>query len=409
MSPPTCGDYTIAWICALPVEVAAAKAILDEIHQSLLQPSTDPNAYIYGTISASTSISHLASTFRAIQFVLMVGIGGGVPSRTDDIQLGDVVISKSTGKYSGVIQYDHGKTVQGGCFEQTGMLNHPPQSLLTRIAHLQADQMAKKDNGILTIIQDVIKRNPDMNESFIPPGQDTDSLFRSSYQHIDNDKENKCVKCDKQQLVHRHPRNSRTPHIHYGLIASGDQMMEDSETRDRLTQQLGILYFKMEAVGLMNQLPTLVIRGISNYCNSHKHKDWQRYVALTVAVYTKLLLSLVPVRDTNLGLPSSNKVEIEKLKQLITMQDRPRRVAITGLEEVRKTQMDQYKESSIFWIPCTSHAMIEQAYLNITQTLALHDIKPAESEQGYILFTTQNRKLAMNLIPFDIVLIPDVD
>jgi tetratricopeptide (TPR) repeat protein len=41
-------------------------------------------------------------------------------------------------------------------------------------------------------------------------------------------------------------------------------------------------------------------------------------------------------------------------------------------------------------------------------TSALEDLLP-QSEQGRILFTTRNRKLAMKLAPFDIIPIPDVD
>lgn len=142
-------DYRVAWICALPLEMAAARVILDKEHNSLPQPSTDPNAYvlgelngnyviiaclptdIYGTVSAATVVSHMASTFPRIQFGLVVGIGGGAPSRNNDIRLGDVVVSKPVGRYSGVIQYDYGKAVQGGQFEPTGTLNKPPQTLLT--------------------------------------------------------------------------------------------------------------------------------------------------------------------------------------------------------------------------------------------------------------------------------------
>ncbi|KAL1845437.1 hypothetical protein Plec18170_009775 [Paecilomyces lecythidis] len=305
--------------------MAAAKVMLDEIHQPLSKPCTDPNAYvlgklnghlivitclptgIYGTISAATVTSHLTSTFSRIQFALMVGIGGGVPSRTDDIRLGDVVVSKPTGKYSGVIQYDYGKTVQGGHFELTGMLNSPPPSLLTHIAQLEADQMTRKDHAISTIIRDVLERNPDMKEMFISPSRHTDYLFQSSYHHID--REGNCANCDKEQLIYRCPRDTSTPHIHYGLIASGDQVMRDSETRDRLAQQMGILCFEMEAAGLMNQLPTLVIRGICDYCDSHKQKQWQGYSALSAAVYAKVLLEFVPVYGSNV-----NNVRIDGIK-----------------------------------------------------------------------------------------------
>jgi hypothetical protein len=43
-------------------------------------------------------------TFRLIRFRLMVGIGGGAPGKEADIRLGDVVVSKLTGEYGGVVQ-----------------------------------------------------------------------------------------------------------------------------------------------------------------------------------------------------------------------------------------------------------------------------------------------------------------
>ncbi|KAF7128382.1 hypothetical protein CNMCM5793_003112 [Aspergillus hiratsukae] len=492
-------DYTVAWICALPLEKAAASVMLDKTHNPLPQPSTDPNAYIlgelnghciviaclpggvYGTISASTVMAHMLSTFPRVQFGLMVGIGGGVPSTINDIRLGDVVVSKPVGRYSGVIQYDYGKAVQGGEFEPTGTLNKPPQTLLTHVAHLEARQMTRREDAILTIVRDVLHRNPDMKDRFSAPDQQSDYLFCSSYRHADP--KSSCEKCDKEQLVCRPPRTTDTPHIHYGSIASGDQVMKDSETRDRLAQQHGILCFEMEAAGLMDGLPTLVIRGICDYCDSHKQKEWQGYAALTAAAYAKLLLSAVPVSRMNQGLMKDNSRvghymvplgrnprfvgrhnEITRLEELVTMQGGPRRIAVTGLGGVGKTQValelayhigDRDKECSIFWLACTSYEVIGQTYLNMAQALGLDDVEPAEakeevktylsseeagkwllifdnaddmdmwlsddgagpaledflpqSEQGRILFTTRNRKLAVELTSSNIIPIPDVD
>lgn len=73
------------------------------------------------------------------------------------------------------------------------------------------------------------------------------------------------------------------------------QVMKHGMTRDRLAEKHGILCFEMEAAGLMNLLPCLVIRGICNYSDSHKNKKWQGYAALTAAAYAKELLSVVPV------------------------------------------------------------------------------------------------------------------
>jgi hypothetical protein len=66
----------------------------------------------------------------------------------------------------------------------------------------------------------------------------------------------------------------------------------------------------MEAAGLMNHLPSIVIRGICDYSDSHKHKDWQPYAALTAAAYGRLLLSAVPI-------PSS-----EKHDQVLTTEEK---------------------------------------------------------------------------------------
>lgn len=57
--------------------------------------------------------------------------------------------------------------------------------------------------------------------------------------------------------------------------------------RDQLAAENNILCFEIETAGLMNQLPCLVIRGICDYSDSHKNKEWQGFAAMTAAVYTK--------------------------------------------------------------------------------------------------------------------------
>ena len=82
--------------------------------------------------------------------------------------------------------------------------------------------------------------------------------------------------------------------VYYGLIASGNQVIKDGRIRDLLAQELGILCFEMEAAGLMNNFPCLVIRGICDYSDSHKNRQWQGYAAATAAAYAKELLSVIP-------------------------------------------------------------------------------------------------------------------
>ena len=51
--------------------------------------------------------------------------------------------------------------------------------------------------------------------------------------------------------------------------------------------------FEMEAAGLMNNFPCLVIRGICDYADSHKNDRWQPYAAATAAAYAKNLLYVI--------------------------------------------------------------------------------------------------------------------
>jgi nucleoside phosphorylase len=81
--------------------------------------------------------------------------------------------------------------------------------------------------------------------------------------------------------------------VHYGLIASGNQVMRHGGTRDRLRRELDVLCFEMEAAGLMDRFPCLVIRGICDYADSHKNKCWQAYAAATAAAYAKELLGVI--------------------------------------------------------------------------------------------------------------------
>ncbi|KAB8253910.1 hypothetical protein BDV32DRAFT_143349 [Aspergillus pseudonomiae] len=421
-------DYTVAWICALPLEMAAAKAMLDKVHPPLPQPKTDHNVYtlgrvsshnvvvaplpsgVYGTISASTVVSHMVSTYPNIRFGLMVGIGGGVPSESADIRLGDIVISKPTATSTGVIQYDYGKTLRDGRFQHTGSLNKPPPVLLKAMSQLESDSTIGK-RLISDSLFDVLSKREGMKEQFSRPKDDW--LFRPTYSHENS--ENDCSACDRTQLVNRPERRTEDPYFHYGLIASGDQVMKDAKARDSIARDLDILCFEMEAAGLMDELPSLAIRGICDYCDSHKNKQWQGYAALAAAAYAKALLSVVPTycyekesyksRQPVWVVPFGRnprfvgrEKEITRTEELIVQQDGPGKVAICGLGGVGKTQIalelvyrmrKRDPECSIFWIQCTSYESVEQAYMIIASKLGITDIKPAEVKEKVKAYLSQ--------------------
>ncbi|KAK2760564.1 pfs domain-containing protein [Colletotrichum kahawae] len=124
------------------------------------------------------------------------------------------------------------------------------------------------------------------------PPPETDRLFLS---HVVHDPTNPIETPAPDLLVPRPERgeNEDDPAIFYGLIASANQLMKDANVRDRYAAEKNVLCFEMEAAGLMNHFPCLVIRGICDYSDSHKNKQWQGYAAMTAAAYAKALISVV--------------------------------------------------------------------------------------------------------------------
>ncbi|PWI64171.1 hypothetical protein PCL_12072 [Purpureocillium lilacinum] len=316
--------YTVGWIAALPIERAAATALLDERHEiphGFEQHQSDTNAYtwgrvgehniviaslpagIYGTTSAATTALNLLSSMPQIRVGLLVGIGGAVarPDECRDIRLGDVVVSQPEGTEGGVVQYDLGKATTNHSWERKGSLNMPPSVLLHALANLQAEHEISPSK-VPDLLHGMWTANPQMTRpkanapAYVHQGFDNDRLFISTYNHAGG---GTCKMCDMSKEVQRNQRDTTDPYIHYGFIASGNSLIKDAATRDRIADGLGekCVCFEMEAAGLMNHFPCLVIRGICDYADSHKNDRWQRYASATAAAYAKELLGFVPAKQ----------------------------------------------------------------------------------------------------------------
>ncbi|KAL2833601.1 nucleoside phosphorylase domain-containing protein [Aspergillus pseudoustus] len=280
-------QYTVGWVSALPVELAAAQALLDEIHEppASINP-IETNIYTLGQVASHNVVlaalhysrigpspaawvtAQMRAAFPNLQFILVVGIGGGVPQSGSgvDVRLGDIVVGKPNEAHGGVVQYGSGKVTLGG-FQRTGFLNSPPTVLSKAITELEARRLREQ----------------------FPFSQYLSQL--TLYDHVGGDT---CAQCKRERIVRRSLRQKDVM-IYYGTIASGNKVIKNARERDQLSAELGgILCFEMEAAGLMNDSPCLVIRGICDYADSHKNKRWQPYAAETAAAYAKALLSVVP-------------------------------------------------------------------------------------------------------------------
>ncbi|KAG7124466.1 Vegetative incompatibility protein HET-E-1 like [Verticillium longisporum] len=305
----------------------------------LISPDTTG---VYGTSSAATTVSSLLASLPSIRIGLLVGIGGGIarPSKDQDIRLGDIVVSQPDGTTGGVCQYDLFKAEAGGKRERKGFLGRPPTVLLNAFGRIQADH-ERKDFKAPYHLQRMLEENPKMAEKskkspgYVHQGSDNDRLFQAYYAHASG---SDCRDCDKTGEVLRDTRNTTDPEIYYGTIASGNTLVKDAAERDRIVDAVGenCLCFEMEAAGLMNSFPCLVIRGICDYADAHKNDRWQRCASATAAAYAKELLAYVPA------------VEVQETKQALeVMQSVDQKLDLVGHTiNATKTKIDNLESSN---------------------------------------------------------------
>jgi hypothetical protein len=242
--------------------------MFDEKHgfPSTLLPKTDSNTHVLGrfgkhnvviaclprarqgAISAALVAKDMLFTFSNVRVVFMVGIGAGIPDCDDDekdVRLGDVVIScdKKTG---GAIAYNCGKKLADGSFEVAYHLNQPPRALQTVLAHLQAAHESR-DNKIAHYINQMLDKFPSrMKRKWLYPGQSNDVLFPFDYIHKGG---KTCKDCDLQKALKRNPesRDDSNPRIHYGIIATGSEVVKHAATREQIKDEHNAICIEMEA------------------------------------------------------------------------------------------------------------------------------------------------------------------
>ncbi|KAJ4863332.1 ankyrin repeats (3 copies) domain-containing protein [Trichoderma breve] len=329
MSEPN--NYTVGWICATLPAYVAAQAFLDETHESPEYVSPhDNNDYTlgkigkhnvaiavlpcgeYGLASAASVARDMLHSFPNIRIGLMVGIGGGAPSPTHDIRLGDVVVGVSSNGNGSVFQYDYGETLQGQGqnFQKVIFLNKPPLVLLSAVNGLMAKHEGE-GNHLAEAVGSVLDRKKKLHKKFGRPEAASDRLYKSHYVHSSDEEEGCAIVCgdDPLNLINRPERTDEDddPAIHYGLIASANQLMKDANMRDKLVANKGVLCFEMEAA------------------DSHKNDKWQGYAAMTAAAYAKALLCRI----------ASNKLEAE-----VTVKDR-----LSDLVDISEQHLTVAKES----------------------------------------------------------------
>ncbi|KAH7184118.1 hypothetical protein DER44DRAFT_904760, partial [Fusarium oxysporum] len=405
-------NYKVAWIAPLEIEAKAALCLLDEWHRGRFPVSrgddyvfqagamgghniviaTLPAGQEYGTGSAAALAGQVKKFFPNLWFGLLVGVAAGLPdlSRVParDIRLGDVLVGLPDGESAGLVPYDLGKETEDGF--QPLRLGHSlaVTEPIVRAAIGSIKLEAPYDTEKFLPYYEKIRNCEHATGTFTDPGQDNDILYLA------------CAN-GHEEIVER-PRRSKSNYqrarVWYGPIGSGDKLLKNAEKRNELRDRYGIIGLEMEAAGTMNRIPVGVIRGVCDYGDRHKNKNWQPYAAAMAASYARALLDEIPSSDRTVDLTkkahepcyyipfarntrfTGRATILNALEDKFFGPDQSQKVALVGLGGVGKTQIAlrfayQMKEKrpdySIFWVPVLSDETAERAYVDIAKKLRL--------------------------------------
>lgn len=254
--------------------------------------ATLPAGQNYGVGSVAALISQVKSRFSNIWFALLTRVAAGLPNLTSadqnrrrDIRLGDVLVCIPDKACSGIVHYDLGQDTDAG-FLPNGRQAEPPAIVRSAIHQIRLREKSPFKQG-RPFAQALAKLQESQEDSiFACPSQDRDQLYTCPADST-----------VASTLVVREPRDeSERTHVWYTSIGPGNSLMRNPRRRDELRDRHDLIGLQMEAAGMMNTLPTGVIRGVCDYGDSHKNKDWQPYAAAVAAVYAHgILCSVHPI------------------------------------------------------------------------------------------------------------------
>ncbi|KAH0421195.1 hypothetical protein CcaCcLH18_13585 [Colletotrichum camelliae] len=402
--------YTVAWIAPLEIEAQAALHMFDQRHQGQfffgrgndyifhagevlghnVILATLPAGQQYGTGSAAALASQVKRFFPRLWFGLLVGVAAGLPnlSLSRDIRLGDVLVALSEGNNTGLVAYDLGKETGRDGFQplQFGHVLATTETVVRSAIGSIKLQSAPNEAEIFLPYYVTMKDIKHTTGTFADPGQHYDRLYEVN----ENGDEKEAERPRRPEAGVQRTR------VWYGSIGSGDKLMRNAKKRNELRDRYNIIGLEMEAAGVTNCIPVGVIRGVCDYGDEHKNKEWQPYASAMAASYAKAILSKIsPAEITATSLrrkpvfavpfsPNTDFVSRDEisseLERLLPPSGKGLSAALCGIGGSGKSLIAleylhrrRQKDSncSVFWVHADKETTFVQDYKGIAKELGL--------------------------------------
>ncbi|OJJ07677.1 hypothetical protein ASPVEDRAFT_202635 [Aspergillus versicolor CBS 583.65] len=329
MAPRTRNDFTIAILCALPVEADAVEALFDETYsrlgKTLGKAPGDANTYVNGRIGkhnvvlcrmsghgkriAATAATSLRISYLQIKLALVVGACSGAPSAGGkNLYLGDVLISDA------LVECDFGRQYSWGFERKTGVkdtLGRPNPEIRAFLHGLKSSRGRRElECDVSRYLETLQRAQAGWSYPRAP-----DVLFEASYPHnhrarnysahcgcsttncldgMCNDarmKDCNVLGCFGGPVVRqRDVTAAPKPSVHIASIATLNTAMKSAKQRDETICKEDVAGFEREGTGVWESLPTVIIKGVNDYADGHGSRKWQAYAAATAASTAKAFL-----------------------------------------------------------------------------------------------------------------------
>lgn len=323
--PSSRNDFTTAIVCALAEEATPVQALFDKSFDRYSsfygRAAGDRNVYFngllaghkvvlsylpdMGTRGAAATLASLRISYTELQLVLVVGICGGVPSgpspKSPERYLGDVIIADK------LFVYDYGKQ-QPGEFKHTNPFRTHNDEAKALLKSLEGeDNLAFFREQFVATVDGLL----DNRGAWRPPDAKTDVVYKPSHHHKHRGEHargcscfaphaicNAATKASCEELkcagsaIIRTRVDVEAANIFIGPMASADTVMKSGEDREALAKEGEVIGFEMEGSGAWDgAVPCIIVKGITDYADSHKNKEWRLYAAATGAAAAKTFLN----------------------------------------------------------------------------------------------------------------------
>ncbi|KAL6695170.1 hypothetical protein J3F84DRAFT_400030 [Trichoderma pleuroticola] len=361
--PTSRDEFEIAIVCTRALEYDAVCLLFDEFWDTDGDPfgraRGDPNTYTTGCMgkynivvvllcssgkaNAAGAAASLRSSYPCIELLLLTGTCEGVPDANgEELLLGDVVVSET------VIQYDLGTQHVAGFKEKDTLEDRhgrANKNIRNFIANVKTEMGYQRiEEKAATFLEKIQSRTSETKYQrrqratiYIYPGSVNDVLFESSHCHRHytssqcvcadyNPDEDSYAVCDESRLMdceqigcelsslkirdrlHQKSlmedggelKSAQIPSIFFGRFGSGDTAVNSGVHRDSLAKRHGIIAFEMEGAGIWEELPCIIVKGVSGYGDGHKTRnwaEWQNFAAATAVSVARALIERYPQTD----------------------------------------------------------------------------------------------------------------